>query len=65
MPKAVVAANPVQFPIVFHAGKHAQPIKPGQTNVFKVKAGERYRITKARPDAEQLLDNVVSHASSV
>jgi len=59
MAEVCVAGNSVQSPIVFYTGKTARPLKPGQANAFKAKAGQHYRITKGPAGTEQLLDNVV------
>ena len=51
--------------IVLHNGKVALPIKAGQANAFKAKAGEHYRVLKGKDGEEQLLDNVVvKHAGA-
>ena len=41
-------------------GKDSQPIKAGQLNKFKAKAGEHYRIVKRKGEEEQLLDDVIA-----
>jgi hypothetical protein len=41
-------------------GKTAQPVTAGQSNAFKVKLGEHYRIVKVSDGAEQLFDNVIA-----
>ena len=46
--------------IVLPTGKAALPIKAGQTNVFKAKAGEHYGNLKKKDAEEPLLDNVVA-----
>ena len=45
---------------VLHNGKDAMPIKAGQANAFKAKAGEHYGNLKKKDAEEQLLDNVVA-----
>ena len=45
---------------VLHNGKAALPIKAGQANAFKAKAGEHYGNLKKKDAEEQLLDNVVA-----
>ena len=45
---------------VLHNGKDALPIKAGQANAFKAKAGEHYGNLKKKDAEEQLLDNVVA-----
>ena len=50
---------------VLHNGKAALPIKAGQTNVFKAKSGEHYRVLKGKEGEEQFVDNVVvKHAGA-
>ena len=46
--------------IVLPTGKAALPIKAGQANTFKAKAGEHYGNLKKKDAEEQLLDNVVA-----
>ena len=46
--------------IVLPTGKAALPIKAGQANAFKAKAGEHYGSLKKKDAEEQLLDNVVA-----
>ncbi|MDP2786708.1 MAG: Ig-like domain-containing protein, partial [Pseudomonadota bacterium] len=46
--------------IALNNGKTAQPLKPGQANTFKAKAGEHYRVVKGKAGEEQLLDNVIA-----
>ena len=46
--------------IILHNGKAALPIKAGQANVFKAKAGEHYGSLKKKDAEEPLLDNVVA-----
>ncbi len=46
--------------LVLPTGKAALPIKAGQANVFKAKAGEHYGSLKKKDAEEPLLDNVVA-----
>ena len=46
--------------LVLPTGKAALPIKAGQANVFKAKAGEHYGSLKKKDVEEPLLDNVVA-----
>jgi hypothetical protein len=46
--------------IVLPTGKAALPMKAGQANAFKAKAGEHYGNLKKKDAEEQLLDNVVA-----
>ena len=46
--------------IVLPTGKATLPIKAGQANTFKAKAGEHYGNLKKKDAEEQLLDNVVA-----
>ena len=46
--------------IVLPTGKAALPMKAGQANAFKAKAGEHYGNFKKKDAEEQLLDNVVA-----
>jgi hypothetical protein len=46
--------------IVLLTGKATLPIKAGQANAFKAKAGEHYGNLKKKDAEEQLLDNVVA-----
>ena len=65
MAERAIADTASKYPAVLHNGKVALPIKVGQANAFKAKAGEHYRVLKGKDGEEQLLDNVVvKHAGA-
>ena len=45
--------------LMLNNGTVAVPLKAGQANVVKAKAGEHYRITSRKNGKDQLLDNVI------
>ena len=45
--------------LVLNNGSTIVPLKAGQANVIKAKAGEHYRITSRKEGKDQLLDNVI------
>ena len=53
-------ASNTTSPLTLHNGTTSQALKAGQPNIFKVQAGEHYRIEQIKDGQEQLLDDVIA-----